>query len=74
MKNFKELLYSLGSSPKLFSEEIGITVGSFRTMTAKGRMAARNPAWMKAFELGVQLANEKNDPMEQRLPLKPRKK
>lgn len=57
MNKFKELLTRLSIPQKDFAKEIGITYGSFRTMTAKKRLEDKVPSWMKAFSLGVKLGS-----------------
>jgi hypothetical protein len=55
MSNFKDMLSTLNIPQKVFSKEIGITYGSFRTMTTKNKLKMHIPSWMKAFALGVRV-------------------
>lgn len=62
MKNFKELIQSLGIKPQDFAREVGITYGSYKTMTTKGRLKEKTPSWIKAFIFGLKMGrNEKTN-------------
>ena len=58
MKNFKELLTKLDVSQQDFAQDVGVTYGSFRTMTTKKKLSESSPSWIRAFLFGLKLGKQ----------------